>query len=158
MIRVIYTLFIGIFLAVFIGVGIAAFYKGPIYPEMPTILKYCSPEIAQSAEKFSTFTTQSEQFDKAEKVYRISSGLYNRNVSIAAIIAAIIFVVLSLTLLKTILFLADGVLLGGVLTLLYSIVRGFNTEDNMFRFIVVAVGLVIVLFLGYIKFIRQKEA
>lgn len=125
---------------------------------MPTILKYCSPEIAQSAEKFSTFTTQSEQFDKAEKVYRISSGLYNRNVSIAAIIAAIIFVVLSLTLLKTILFLADGVLLGGVLTLLYSIVRGFNTEDNMFRFIVVAVGLVIVLFLGYIKFIRQKEA
>lgn len=154
--KLIYTLFIGVFLAIFVGVGIAAFYPGPKSPEMPAILKYCSPDIAQNTTKFTEFKVQAEQFDKTEKAYQQSSQIYSRNVSTIAIIAAIIMVVISLTLLKQIQLLADGVLLGGVLTLLYSIIRGFGTEDNMFRFIVVSVGLIISLFLGYVKFIKPS--
>lgn len=155
--RIIYTLFLGIFLAIFIGVGIAAFYPSPKYPEMPAILKYCSPDIAQSAAKFSDYKQQAEKFDAAEKVYMKQTQTYNRNVSIATIVAAIIIVVASLTLFKTIALLADGLLLGGVLTLIYSVFRGFGTEDNTFRFIVVAIGFAVSLFLGYMKFIRPKE-
>ena len=57
----------------------------------------------------------------------------------------------------SILFIADGLLLGGVLTLLYSVIRGFGTEDNMFRFVVVSVGFAISLFLGYVKFIQPAK-
>lgn len=155
-IRIIYTLFIGIFLAIFVGVGIAAFYPGPKAPDMPAILKYCSPEITQSAEKFANYQNQAEKFNTAEQAYRQQEQLYSRNVSIASVVAAILIVILSLTLLKTIKLLADGVLFGGVLTLMYSVLRGFGTEDNMFRFIVVTIGLIISLALGYIKFIKKK--
>jgi apolipoprotein N-acyltransferase len=48
-------------------------------------------------------------------------------------------------------------ILVGVFTLLYSVIRGFGTEDNMFRFIIVAIGFVISLVLGYIKFIQPSQ-
>lgn len=155
--KLIYTFFIGIFLAVFVGVGIAAFYVGPKYPEQPVILKFCSAEIVKDAKQYAQFQSQAEKFDKAEKAYFIQSQVYSRNVSIIAIISSIIIVIASLTLFRTILLIADGLLLGGVLTLIYSVIRGFGTEDNMFRFIVVSIGLIVSLILGYIKFIRPAK-
>lgn len=155
--KFIYTIFLGIFLATFVGVGIAAFYPGPKFPEQPVLLKYCSPEIAKDVTKYEEFKAQAEKFDKEEKSFQVNSQAYSRNVSIYSLFAAIILVVLSLTLLRAILLIADGLLLGGVLTLLYSVVRGFGTEDNMFRFIVVSVGLIVSLFLGYVKFIKTMK-
>lgn len=155
--KVIYTFFIGILMATFVGVGIAAFYTGPKYPEPPALLKYCSPEIAQSASKYEEFKKDAQAYDARVQQYQMQSQVYNRNVSIVSVIAAIIIVILSLTLFKKILVIADGLLLGGVLSLLYSIIRGFQSEDNMFRFFVVTVGLAISLWLGYIKFIAKRK-
>lgn len=155
--KLIYTILIGIFLAVFVGVGIAAFYPGPKFPEQPLLLKYCSPEIAKDAAQYAEFKSQAEKFDETEKVYQAQAQVYNRNVSIIAIIASIIIVIASLTLFRTILLIADGLLLGGVLTLIYSVLRGFGTEDNMFRFIVVSVGFLVSLVLGYVKFIKPAK-
>jgi hypothetical protein len=155
--KLIYTLFLGIFLATFVGVGIAAFYNGPKHPEQPVLIKFCSQEITKDETKLSEFTKQAEKFDAEEKEYQVQEKLYNRNVSIIAVIAAIIIVVASLTLFKTILIIADGLLLGGVLTLLYSVIRGFGAEDSMYRFIVVSIGLTISLILGYVKFIKSTK-
>lgn len=154
--RIIYTFFIGIFLAVFVGVGISAFYKGPTYPDMPAVLKYCSAEL-KNAQQYADVKVQAEKFDKAEKAYMVKSQKYNRNVSTIAVIAAVFLVVTSLTLLRKILLISDGILLGGVLTLIYSTIRGFNTEDTKFLFVVVSIGLVISLVLGYIKFIKPIQ-
>ena len=155
--KLIYTFLIGIFLAVFVGVGIAAFYPEPKFPEQPIALKYCSPEMIKDATQYAEFKSQAEKFDKEEKLFQAQSQVYNRNVSIIAIIASIIIVIASLTLFRSILLIADGLLLGGVLTLIYSVLRGFGTEDNMFRFIVVSVGLFVSLILGYVKFIRPAK-
>ncbi len=154
-IKIIYTFLIGIFLAVFVGVGIAAFYPGPKFPEQPAFLKYCSPE-GLRVDNTSEYKSQIDNFDKEEKEYQIQSQLYNRNVSVASLIASIIIVITSLTLFKKILVIADGLLLGGVITLIYSVLRGFGSEDNMFRFLVVSVGLFISIFLGYVKFIKPS--
>lgn len=160
--KYIYTLFIGILLALFVGVGIAAFYKTPKFPEYPMSLKYTqpippapnSPQASADAEKMRQ---DQISFDREQKVYQDASEKYQRNVSIIALIAAIIFLVISLTAIRKLLVITDGVLLGGVFTLVYSIVRGFQTTDTMFRFIVVSVGLVIALALGYIKFIKPAK-
>jgi len=154
--RIIYTLFIGVFLAVFVGVGVSAFYSGPKYPEMPAMLKYCSIEL-KDADQCADYKKSAEEFDKAEKIYRTQSQNYNRNVSMIAVIAAVILVTASLTLFKKILLIADGILLGGVLTLLYGTVRGFSAENLKFLFLVVSVGLTVSLVLGYLKFIRPIE-
>lgn len=156
MIRSIYTLFIGVFLVLFVGVGISAFYPAPKYPDMPASIKYEQlPEagVKESPKKIA----QRKEYDKAQEAFSIKSQKYERNVSMIAVIAAVIFVAASLTLLKTIYLIADGILLGGVLTLLYGTIRGFNTNDTRFLFVVVSVGLAISLLLGYIKFIKPLQ-
>ena len=157
MLKLLYIFLIGIFLAVFVGVGIAAFYPEAKYPEPPVILKYNTAEAIKDEAQFAEFKAEAEKFDKVEKEYQANSRIYNRNVSVLALGAAIIMVAASLTFFKSILLIADGVLLGGVFTLVYSVIRGFGTDDNMFRFIVVSVGLFISLFLGYVKFIKPSK-
>jgi hypothetical protein len=155
--KLIYTFLIGIFLAVFVGVGISAFYHEPKFPEQPVILKYCSPDMIKDATQGAEFTSQIAQFDKEEKSFQEKSQIYNRNVSIIAIIASIVIVIASLTLFQSVLLIPDGLLLGGVLSLIYGVLRGFGTTDNMFRFIVVSIGLFVSLFLGYMKFIQPAK-
>ena len=152
-IRIIYMLFIGVFLAIFVGVGISAFYSGPKFPDMPPVLKYCSVDLKDTKQS-EDFSKQANAFDLAEKKYQTDLQTYNRNVSSIAVIAAVILVILSLTLLRRMLVISDGILLGGVLTLIYSTIRGFSTEDTRFSFIVVSIGLIVSLVLGYLKFIK----
>jgi hypothetical protein len=155
--KFIYTLFIGVLFATLVGVGIAAFYPQPKYPEFPTQLSYPKAPTEQTEEDRQVQLKQQEAFDKRSKEYQQQNQIYSRNVSIIAIIFAIAALVVSLTFLKTLQMIADGLLLGGLLTLLYSIVRGFETQDNMFRFVVVAIGFVVAITVGYLKFSKPAE-
>ena len=155
--KLLYTLLIGIFVAVFVGVGIAAFYPQLKYPEPPTSMKYGYTEPEKDGKISEEAKVEMEKYDQEQKDFQIKSQNYNRNVSILALVFSIVIVVISLTLFKKIYLIADGLLLGGVLTLLYSVIRGFGSDDNMFRFIVVSAGLIISLFLGYVKFIAPME-
>jgi hypothetical protein len=151
--KLLYTLLIGIFVAVFVGVGIAAFYPQLKYPEQPVSMKYGYPQPEKDGKMSEEAKAEMEKYDQAQKDFQVKSQTYNRNVSILALVFSIVIVIISLTLFKKIYLIADGLLLGGVLTLLYSVIRGFGSDDNIFRFIVVSVGLVVSLFLGYVKFI-----
>ena len=53
---------------------------------------------------------------------------------------------------------ADGLLLGGVFTLLYSIIRSFGSEDPRYSFLVTSAGLVITMVVGYFKFLKHQTA
>ena len=154
----IYTLFIGVLVALFIGLGIAAFYVQPKMPEYPASLKYSTPiGSPQNASVSADFQQNQEKYDNQLKDFDNKSQVYNRTVSVIALAAAILILILSLTLVKNLYLISDGLLLGGVFTLLYSIVRGFNSNDDKFRFVVVSIGLIVSLVLGYIKFIRTAE-
>ena len=158
--KYIYTVFLGILLATFVGVGIAAFYPQPKYPQYPPMF---APQAVKPFSEAQNDSTQAALLQKQEQEsYRISQDFqklsedYNKNVSVISLTSAIIILLLSLTLVKNLIYIADGTLLGGVLTLLYSIVRGFGSQDDMFRFVVVTIGLLIALILGYIKFIKPS--
>src|SRR3972149_1775078 len=156
--RFVYIIFTGILLATFVGVGIAAFYPGPKEPEPSSSIKYAPPcESFKDEATSQKIRSEQEEFDKTMKVYQTQSEKYNRDVSVVSLIAAILILIVSLTWFKKIFLIADGLLLGGVLTLIYSIIRGFASGDNMFRFLVVSAGMVIALFLGYLKFIKPAE-
>jgi hypothetical protein len=155
--KLIYVFLIGIFLAIFVGVGIAAFYPEPKYPEAPKTVRYGCTDVTKEGNVSVESKSQIDKFEQEEKDYREQSKIYSKNVSILALISSIIIVIASLTLFKKIFLIADGLLLGGVLTLLYSVIRGFGAEDNIFRFIVVSVGLFVSLFLGYVKFVKQNS-
>lgn len=153
MIKFIYTIFLSLLVALLVGLGIDAFYRGPEAPQYPFALD----QVKQGCEQTVEQQALAKEFNQAQEKYAEDSKPYNRNVSIIALVAAIIILVLSLTLLNKIKMIADGILLGGVFTTVYSIIRGLMSENSQFRFLIVIVGLIIALVLGYIKFIRPKK-
>lgn len=160
LLKFIYTVFIGILLALFVGLGIAAFYEKPKIPDYPAPLKYTAPinpDTPKDTTNSAKMEKEQQRYDSDFKTYQQKSEEYNRNVSILTLIASIIILVISLTIFKNLPLISDGLLLGGIFVLLYSIVRGFQSDNDKFRFIVVAIGLVIALILGYLKFIKPTK-
>jgi len=157
--KLVYTIFIGVLLAIFVGVGIAAFYPGPKDPETPTLLKLYKLPTDPSRDPVVSAQLQKEQeaFDEVLKTYQEKMEKYNRDVSIISLVAAILILVISLILFRKLLIIADGLLIGGVITLLYSVARVFGSGDDKLRFLVVSVGLAVSLLLGYIKFIEPSK-
>ena len=155
--KIIYSIFIGVLFAVLVGVGIAAFYPEPKPPEYPSALKI-PREGGLNQPVFEELKGEQEEFDRLEKAFEQNLETYNRNVSIIAIVASIITLVVSLTLFGKLLLIADGLLLGGVLTLLYSIIRGFGSGNNKFQFIIVSLSFTVALILGYIKLAKPPKA
>lgn len=150
--KYVYTVFIGVLLALFIGIGIAAFYPYPKAPE-PSAVPVAYRNDLQATP--SAQTIEQEKKDReAWQEYQRQNEEYNRNVSIMTLIAAIVVLVISLTLARSILIIADGLLLGGLFTLVYSLFRSFNSSDYKFMFIVISTGLAISVILGYLKFIK----
>jgi hypothetical protein len=145
--KLVYTFFVGVLLAIFVGVGINSFYPEPKYPEYPSELGYYTekPTSDQQAKQ--------AQFERESKDYMEVTKTYNRNVSILTLISAVILLVISVGFEKRIKLIADGIMLGGLFTLLYSIGRGFASDNSRYVFIVVSVGLVVVLYIGYHKFV-----
>jgi hypothetical protein len=121
-------------------------------PEYPLELEMQKPECNESAE----IKAVRENFAREQRAYAEEIKPYNRNVSIISLIAAIVILVVSLTMLTKIKMIADGILLGGVFTTAYSIIRGLMSQNSQYRFIIVAMGLIIALTLGYLKFIRPR--
>ena len=152
-IKLIYTLFLGLLIAVFVGFGIDAFYPGPEAPQYPLELD----QVKQGCEETPEQQALRKDFNQAQEKYMEESKPYNRNVSIMSLVASIIILILSLTLLGKIRMVADGILLGGVFITMYSIIRGLMSDSSQFRFLIVTIGLIIALVLGYIKFIRPKR-
>jgi len=153
MIKPIYTLFLALLIALFVGLGIDTFYPGPEAPRYPLELEQVKVGCEETIEQ----QTLRKEFNEAQEKFIEEFKPYSRNVSIISLVASIIILVLSLTLLAKIKMIADGILLGGVFLTAYSIMRGFMSESSEFRFLIITVGLIIALALGYLKFIRPKQ-
>lgn len=157
MLKFVYSFFLGLLLTVFVGVGVASFYKAPEAPKYPAILE----NTQASPDEYTAEQRQAEEdYQAASKDYNEKSDDYARNVSMIVLAAAVILVVLGLALHSKIDVLADGMLLGGTFTLAYSIFRSFYGDDPSFSFLVITVGLIVTMVVGYLKFIKplQKPA
>jgi len=155
--QIIYMIFLGIIIALFFGLGIDTFYPGPTAPEYPVVLQSeqykTVPVTTQTAEELAA----QKQYDAAQAQYQKDMKPYSRNVALIAMGLAILALVLSLTVLIRWEVIANGVLLGGIFTMGYSVIMGMQSEDTRFRFLLVTVGVLIALVLGYVKFIRPKN-
>ncbi len=155
--RIAYTIFIGILLATFVGVGIAAFYPSPKQPKQDMFPYAEKIDSELTPEEKKVQVAQQEKNQKEWEAFSEANKEYSRDVSVISLVASVIMLGLGLTLVRKIYMMSDGLLLGGVLTLVYSIIRSFNSNNNQFQFIVVSVGLIAALSLGYIKFVKPHE-
>lgn len=152
MLKLIYTAFLGILLAFFVGVGISVFYPQPESPEYPERLTYVDKEFTDEQRQID------QEFQEQQRQWEEELEPYNRNVSIIAVVFAIIFLTVGVMYAHKLDVIADGMLLGGIFTMLYGMGRGLASGDEAFRFIVVVVGLIVALGLGYWKFARPTQS
>lgn len=152
MLTFLYSIFLGLLLAIFIGVGVNTFYPGPKPPQYPVELNTYGKELTD--EQLAT----QQAYEITSREHEEKMKPYNRNVSMITLSAAVLLLALSLFLEKrNIKVISDGVMLGGLFTLLYSLGRGFAAQDSKYTFVVITVGLVIVLYLGYHRFVRPHQ-
>lgn len=52
---------------------------------------------------------------------------------------------------------SNGILLGGVFTMLYAVIVVFEGEASLLRFVVVAAALALSIAVGYLKFVRGRK-
>lgn len=152
LVRFLYVLVIGLLFASFIGFGLATFYPAPQSPDYPPTLKYqTSPTPAPDN------SVAQKQYDDQFKTYQDKQSNYNLYASIALIAIAVVVLAISMLGLEKVDVIGDGLTLGGVFTLLYGLGRGMTVENNIFRFLAVTAGLMIILLLAYLKFIRVQN-
>ena len=145
-----YTFFLGLLLAIFVGVGVQAFYSQPKFPEYPTFGYTEKPTVEEKKAQ--------EEFDKKVKEHDEQSKPYHRNVSLITMGAAIVFLAVGVLFDKKLKIIANGFMIGGILTLIYSIGRSFAADNLKYTFAAVSAGLVIAFALGYWQFLRPKPA
>lgn len=54
--------------------------------------------------------------------------------------------------------LSNGVLLGGVFTMVYAVGMTISSDRSVWRFVVVAAALAVTIGIGYLKFVRRRAA
>jgi len=148
--KIVYAVLLGLILACFIGLGIEAFYPTENFPE-------CNNTTAVTDSTAKVQTAEQKKCEEDTKAYQARVSVQNRNVSIAATLASILFMAVSLVIFTEKEVFSNGFLLGAMFTLIYSVIRGMMSDDAKFRFIVISVGLLVILILGYIKFGKQLE-
>ena len=152
LLRVLYSLAIALLVDSFVGFGISAFYPAPEPPEYPQELDFMGEEPTEEDRELI------EEYDEREEDYGEQISNYNQVVSSISVGVAVVLLVGSILWMSGLAVIGDGVTLGAVFTLFYGLIRAFMTENEQFRFVAVAVGLVVLLALVYWKFIRSPKS
>jgi hypothetical protein len=151
MIRHLYAIFVGLFFVLFVGTGVAVFYIQPKEPAAPAwIINGKVNPAGNDLKQQVTYNIQRKEFSHDMQVY-------NRNVSIIVLGCAIAGLVISIALAARLGPIADGLLVGGVFTLLYGMGRGIASDSNQYRFAAAGVGLAAAIALGYATFSRSQQ-
>ncbi len=146
-IKFIYTFFVGILIALFVGVGVNTFYPGPKAPE------YNSQYEANDAKSIEIQNDYTASYEK----YSEDARQHSMTVSIIVLCASVLLLVGGVIYEKKLLFISNSIILGGLFTLIYSISKGFASENNAYSFIAVTAGLALVIYLGYHKFVKVDK-
>ena len=161
---VVFSMFLGIMVTAFVGVGVYTFYPPPQqFDEQLRELYERKQEIkdAEPAEELTEAEREQiqaldDQRDQLIEDSRLARERWGRNTSIVLITFATLTMAVSLVRADQLLVLSNGLLLGGVLTMLYGIGWIVATDRAISRFVVITLALAITIFLGYCRFVRRQ--
>ena len=165
--QIIFSIFLGLMVAAFIGVGVYTFYPPPdrdyqkqiqeLYRQQEDIQTYKEPSKLSVAEQKKLQEIQ-DQIRALEDKHASQREVWGRNTSIVLITLATIVMSISLIRADQLPVISNGLLLGGVFTMIYGVGFIIATGTSYARFAVMTVALVITLVLGWVRFVRVKQA
>jgi hypothetical protein len=157
---------IAIVLALFVGFGINTFYRGvdyddfcdrPVPGEQLETQEECEaqggkwiPHVGKCPEGQECREGWCEPDFACRQEWEEARGAYNKNVFIIATIAGLIAVFLGGVVLK-LESVSSGIMGGGVLSVIYGIIRYWSDAPDILRFIILGVILAVLIWIGYKK-------
>ena len=163
--QTIFSFFLGLMVLAFVGVGVNTFLPSPAEQhkaEMDNIQQQIealnvktngrSLDVSQQAE-MDKLTAQQNALQRA--IETEMKG-WARTTSIILVIFATIVMFISLVLSEQLRVISNGLLLGGLFTMIYGVGWVIFSGNSVARFVVIAFALAVAIGLGYLKFVRGR--
>ncbi|MBU8869789.1 MAG: hypothetical protein KOO60_02830 [Gemmatimonadales bacterium] len=161
--RTIFSFFLGLMLTVFVGIGVYTFHPPPKqFDNQIRDLEHREQGIRSSGpsselsgedrDQLREISSQRRDLADAAAEARKPWGI---STSIILIMFSTAALVVSLVRADQLLVISNGLLLGGVFTMLYGVGWVVATDTSITRFLVMTVALVITVGLGYARFVHR---
>jgi hypothetical protein len=163
--QTIFAIFLGLMVTAFIGVGVYTFYPSPRTASSRRVLELNRQEQAVRNSKGPNELTPEDrvkleeirvELNKAQDAAQVFRESWGRRTSIILIAFATLVMTISLIRADQLPVISNGLLLGGVFTMIYGVGWIVVTDTSVTRFMVMTVALLITLALGYVRFVRRR--
>ncbi|MGW8267733.1 MAG: hypothetical protein ACWGSQ_15315, partial [Longimicrobiales bacterium] len=161
--RTIFSFFLGFMLVAFAGVGVYTFYPPP--EEFDTqireltrreeMIRDSRPADQLTEEDRAQIREVNQERYALQDARREAQRPWGRTTSIILMVTATLAMAVSLIRAGELPVISNGLLLGGVFTMLYGVGWIIATDVSKARFVVMAIALAITLALGYLRFVRS---
>lgn len=162
--QTLFAIFLGLMVTAFVGVGVYTFYPNPdrqfrsqiiSLDRQQQAIRNSRPETALTPDDRARIQKLTDERDKLQDETRASSEKWGSRTSIILVVLATLTMALSLTVAANLPVISNGLLMGGVFTMLYGVGWVIASGTSTTRFIVMTFALLITLALGYIRFVRR---
>jgi hypothetical protein len=165
--QVIFAIFLGLMVTAFIGVGVYTFYPPP-HEETRALMTQLHREEQDITSMRSADSMTPEERTRLDDVRTRRRALedqtlqrrkvWGRTTSIVLVALATLTMVLSLWRPEHLPVISNGLLLGGVFTMVYGVGWIITSDASGMRFVVLTAALAITLGVGYARFVRPPRA
>jgi hypothetical protein len=163
--QIIFSFFLGLMVTTFIGVGVYTFHppneefdrrieeinREEGFVRGPVLVEPISPEEEAALRELQ------EEREALYESSREAREAWGRSTSIVLILFATLVMAVSLIRSEQLPVISNGLLLGGVFTMVYGVGWIVASDTSVARFIVVTVAFAITLTLGYMRFVRRGK-
>ena len=150
-----------------IGVGVNTFYPSPAEKYADELQKLYrqqesfnikQPDAEMTAEDEAKYTAIQRQIDDINAKQQDEMEGWARTSSIILVLSATLVMGVSLVRSEQLRVISNGLLLGGLFTMVYGAGWSIFSGNSVARFAVIVFALAMTLGLGYVKFVRQRKA
>lgn len=164
--QTIFAFFLGLMVTSFVGVGVYTFYPSPdrAFQEEAesqnrreqAIRNFRSDDALTPEDRARLQEIENER-SRTQDANRAASATWGRRTSIILITFATLAMAISLLRAVQLPVISNGLLLGGVFTMIYGVGWSIVSDTSTGRFLVMTVSLAITLALGYVRFVSRRE-
>jgi len=163
--QTIFSFFLGLMVLAFIGVGVNTFYPSPAETHQKQMqeLQRQRDELNLRTEGRSLDTAKQAEMDRLiaeqnalQRTIEAEEKGWARVTSIILVVFATLVMSVSLVRSEQLRVLSNGLLLGGLFTMIYGVGWVVFSGNSVVRFAAMAFALAVAISLGYVKFVRGR--
>jgi hypothetical protein len=164
--QTIFSFFLGLMVTAFVGVGVYTFHAPDKEPQRQMqelsrreqAIRNSKAADALTVEDRAQMQQLTDQRNRIADASQAGFETWARSTSIILITLATLAMVVSLVRPERLPVISNGLLMGGLFTMVYGVGWIVAAGSSMTRFVVMTLAFVVTLALGYVRFVRRRAA